>query len=622
MCGIFAVLGSARNPLPADAPARISRALDAIAHRGPDARGVHVSPDGAFALGHVRLSVIDTSASANQPFWSECGRHCIVFNGEIYNYVELAAELRAQGVAFRTSSDTEVLLKALMHWGMAALPRLNGMWAFVYGNAAEGRFIVARDRWGVKPLHMAQHDGRIVLCSEAKGIVAFMGETPGPDLDSIGLYLRFGVGGEHRASWFRGIGRFPVASAAACALGDAAPPRLEPSTYWSFPTQRVRMDDGDAVSRMRELLTDAVRIRLRSDVPVGLSLSGGLDSTAIAWLTARACGRSLETFTAWYEPRERSELPAAERIAGMFGHRSTAIPQADPSRTVDVLEDCVHHLDCGHLSTAIVPYMSLCRAARAHVTVMLEGQGADELLAGYPPFSLYAAIDRLGSGQAAEAWRAARQFVRLLGPGRAFLELVRNASRRVHLAQGRRWGAQRLLGEGARAGEDVEFPSITLSPHNLERELELSHRTCLTNLLQYGDAMSMSVNLETRCPFLDYRLVELCFGMTTDLIYRSGWTKWVLREAARGSLPDSICWSWRKEGFTNPTARVLREFVAARGLPHDALEAAIRTGLFTTALRDPGRALSLPDTILFRVFSALAWFQRTQLRGAPRLSAS
>ena len=619
MCGIFAVLGSPGSPLPMDAEGRVTRALDAIAHRGPDARGVHISPDRSFALGHVRLSVIDTSAAANQPFWSECGRHVLVFNGEIYNYVELAAELRELGAQFRTSSDTEVLLQALMRWGADAVPRLNGMWGFVYGNLGSGQFIVSRDRWGVKPLHMARHGGHVVLCSEAKGIVAYMGAAPEPDLDSIGLYLKYGVGGEHSRTWHQGIERFPVASSAVFAPGGRTASGLEPRPYWSYPTSRVRMEDRDASDRLLELLTDAVRIRLRSDVPVGLSLSGGLDSTSIAWITSQRCERTLETFTAWYEPRERSELPAAERIASLYGHRSTAIPQSDPAETVSVLEDCVHYLDCGHLSTAIVPYMQLCRAARRHVTVMLEGQGADELLAGYPPFSLYAAIDRLGAAHLGQAVQAARQYVRQLGPLRAVLELVRHASRRVHLAQGRRWGANRLLGPAALGSHDVQFPSITLSTGNLARELELSHRTCLTNLLQYGDAMSMSVNLETRCPFLDYRLVELCFGMSTDLIYRSGWTKWVLRQAASGSLPPEICWQWRKEGFTNPTARVLRDYVLQHGLPRDALDAAIRSGLFTEAMRGPGAALALPDTILFRVFSALAWFSRNHIRGAPRL---
>lgn len=566
--------------------------------------------------------MIDPSAAANQPFWSECGHHFLVFNGEIYNYVELAEELRALGVTFRTSSDTEVLLQALMRWGTDALPRLNGMWGFVYGDMARSQVIVSRDRWGVKPLHMARHEGRIVLCSEAKGIVAFMGQAPEPDIDSIGLYLRLGVGGERSQSWYRGIERFPIACGASFRLDGAGPGDLAPVPYWRYPAVRASMDDQSAIERFRELLADAVRIRLRSDVPVGLSLSGGLDSTSIAWITSQTWGHRLETFTAWYEPRERSELPTAERVAAMYGHRSTAIPQSDPADTVAVLEDCVHFLDCGHISTAIVPYMQLCRAARRHVTVMLEGQGADELLAGYPPFSMYAAIDRFRAGALGESWRAARQYLRMLGPSRALLELVLHASRTARLEQGRRWGANRLLGPAALAATDAEMPSVTLSPGNLARELELWHRTFLTNLLQYGDAMSMSVNLETRCPFLDYRLVELCFGMSTELLYRSGWTKWVLRLAAGGSLPDGICWSRRKEGFTNPTARVLRGYIAQHGLPREALDAAIRVGLFTPALRSRSAALALPDTTLYRVFSALLWFHQSQLRGAPRLAAS
>jgi asparagine synthase (glutamine-hydrolysing) len=209
MCGIFAIFAPPGERLPQDADQRVARALRGIRHRGPDASGVHVDVQGRWAVGHVRLSVIDVAASSNQPFWSACGSKFVVFNGEIYNYLELRADLEREGATFRTHSDTEVLLQALIHWGTECIDRFNGMWSFVYGDATTGSFVICRDRWGVKPLYTMVHHGMLLVCSEAKGLFAFTGAVPSPDLTSIGLFLKYSIGGESPASWFAGVSRFP-----------------------------------------------------------------------------------------------------------------------------------------------------------------------------------------------------------------------------------------------------------------------------------------------------------------------------------------------------------------------------------------------------------------------------
>lgn len=607
MCGIFAAISLGDSSLPTDTHERISRALQAIKHRGPDATGIECHHSGRLALGHVRLSVIDTSASADQPFWSECGKYVIAFNGEIYNYVELRQELEASGVRFRTQSDTEVLMQVMVTWGPEALNRLNGMWSFVFVDTVRMRALVSRDRWGVKPLYIARSAGTLLICSEAKGIIAYLGTCPPPNLESIGLYVKFGVGGEHDKSWFEGIDRFPSASFAEINLSSPVVQDLCPCRYWDYPRERRVSASEDDVAEFRHLLEDAVRIRLRSDVPLGLSLSGGLDSASIAWLTSTACGKHLDTFTSWFRPKELSELGAAQVIASKFGHESYPIEQAEPSQTLDLLQKCIYHLDGGHSSTALVPYMNLCRAAREQVTVMLEGQGADELLAGYPEFALHAAGDSIHNGRALKALNAVRHFGFTRSWSRMPLEILRAVSRPVYRRQAMRWGSHRLLGAQCDAVKAPELSAIMLDGKSLARSLEESHRKCLTNLLQYGDAISMSVNLEARCPFLDFRLVEFCFRLPMHEVYNNGVSKWILRAAASGSVPDQICWNRRKDGFTNPTTAALR---AIKGHPQylqRGLDIAVSQGIFANGNETLDNLHRLPDSIYYRVVSVMLW---------------
>lgn len=610
MCGILAAIPLRPEGLPAGSMSGAPAALRAIRHRGPDATGLHLDSRMRFALGHVRLSVQDVSSAADQPLWSDCGRYAVVFNGEIYNFVELRSELESLGCHFRTRSDTEVLLHALIRWGLDAVARFNGMWAFAFVDAGTGEVTISRDRWGVKPLYFADWQGVRGFCSEAKGLLALMGRVPAPDSGAVGLFLRFGIGGESERSWFSGIRRFPVGMTTRFRPDGS---EAETRACWEYPTARDIVDRQEAVVRLRGALSDSIRIRLRSDVPFGLSLSGGVDSSIIAWLASAEHGCRLDAFTAWHPPKECSELPRAELVAARFGHRLSPIMQDDDAETLENLRTCIYHLDAAHASPAIVPYLNLCRAARQCLTVMLEGQGADELLAGYQQFGLFAAIDAIHDVRLGRAVTSLAASCRDGGPWAAFQDFLRFTSRDLYIKQADRWGARRLLGESLRDADPGPLRRISvLSGDNLNEALLFWHRWNLTNLLQYGDAIAMSVNLETRCPFLDWRVVELGFRLSPDLLLNGGLGKHVLRTMGDGAVPDQVLWRRRKDGFPNPTIRVVCEEVRRAGWPREGLRCALDCGLLTPRISEPGSIAWLSPNAVFRIYSLLLWVEEFQ----------
>jgi asparagine synthase (glutamine-hydrolysing) len=607
MCGILAVFTKSGFRLPDDADARIDGALAAVSHRGPDARGKWIRKQRDVALGHVRLAILDLSPEGNQPFRSACGRYALVFNGEIFNYVELRGELEARGHEFRTSSDTEVLLAALIADGESAVKRLNGMWAFVFVDLQEGTAIVARDRWGVKPLFMWETEKQLVFASEAKSILAFSGRTFEPDMTSIGLYLKYSIGGEHSSSWFRGIDRFPQAHVAGVRWGGD---RLDwrRSRYWNYPSERSSISEGAARERLMALLTDALRIRLRSDVPVGLSLSGGLDSATLAYLARERFSVSLEAYTAWFEPRGKSEFDRAERVARMFGHTMHGVPPTGPSSVVRDLADCIYHLDAGNSSPAIVPYLNLCRSARTTLTVLLEGQGADELLFGYSYMFPFGALQFVRNGKFGRALEAIRGELQSDGWSRTLQEWIRYASTKIYSNQHLRWASDAIVSSEAHGAQNTDLSQLSFGQNAAHEALVLRHRTGLTNLLQYGDAISMAASLETRCPFLDYRLVEFGFSIPLNLLLRDGQGKWLLRSSLRQTLPQDVVWPKRKDGFSNDTVPSLRKIVRSCPRVNSGAALAMQHGLFSGKVASPQWLESLPDGPFFRVVSTMLWF--------------
>lgn len=554
MCGILGWFG--RHGV--DDVERFGAALDLLSHRGPDDRGVFVTQ--GVLLGHRRLSILDLSPAGHQPMVEPESGAVIVFNGEIYNHVELRAELEGLGHRFAGQSDTEVLLHALIEWGEGALPRLNGMWAFAFWQPAKQRLLLARDRFGVKPLYYLDGEAGLAFASEPKALLALFPEHRAVSepalLDFLGNNLLYARG----ESFYQGIHVLPPAHYAICEISTG---KLRLSRYWDYPANADEaLSAEDAVVQFDALLTDAVRLRLRSDVPVGLTLSGGLDSTSVLAAASPYSAKPLTCFTSIYSEGEMDELPWA-KLASDAVHApliAVSAPQAD---WLHALCKVVWHMDGPGYSPAVYPLWHLMQRARTEgVPVLLEGQGADEALAGYPQYAVLELLDYL-SGRSGQRRS-------LEGAGARMRALSRTFSLRWTLA----WSARELspallrwhrrrVGFESLMRKGVILPQLS---EHLERKdddpvrqrLLADHSlTILPGLLHYGDAVSMAHGVEARNPFMDYRLVEWMFRLPTKHRFIHNETKWVLREYLRahgqpliGNRPD-------KKGYPTPVGKWL-----------------------------------------------------------------
>ena len=374
MCGIAGIFNM-ESSAPVDR-SDVERMVATLVHRGPDAqRG---SPYEGAALGHARLSILDLRPEAHQPFESEDGAFSITYNGEIFNYVELRDELEAAGYRFRTRCDTEVLLNAYREWGAEVVSRLNGMWAFAILDRRRDELFCSRDRFGIKPFAYAHTSGRFVFASEIKALLAAEPGLASPNYAALAALLRSTRGYRLLESHFEGVFRLPPAHNLLVRRRG-----LQLERYWDYPCEPDESLAWDeAGERLRELLLDAVRLRMRSDVPVGTTLSSGLDSSSIACLLRTVYSEPHETFSAAYPGEAFDESKRARELSRSLQMTPHSIP-ALPEEFLPTLRSCVRHLEGASRTPAVLPLWNIMRQAREHVTVLLEGQGADELLAGY-----------------------------------------------------------------------------------------------------------------------------------------------------------------------------------------------------------------------------------------------
>ncbi|MGH7607946.1 MAG: asparagine synthase (glutamine-hydrolyzing), partial [Gemmatimonadales bacterium] len=490
----------------------LARMADSIAHRGPDDSGLYL--DHQVGFGFRRLSILDLSPTGHQPMSSDDGSLVIVFNGEIYNYIELRDELRAAGYRFRSTSDTEVLLAAYRHWGAGCLSRLNGMWAFVIHDRRRGVLFGARDRFGVKPLFVHRSRDCWLLASEIKAILAsglYQRET---NWEVAAEFLVHGALDETPATFYAGIEQVP----AGCAFELRVDGTWRQWTYWSLADIEPE-PVADIEGATAELLEDAVRLRLRSDVPVGVCLSGGLDSTAIICAMARqrdprAARRDARLLAfCYHDPAydERALIGDTLAQTGALLRRITLTPEAMWHSLIEVL----HFHDEPFVSgTPIAGFHLMKVAATNGVKVVLNGQGADEVFAGYSNYFPDYWETLLRSGQLARAWREIRTYAtaRRTSPGRLFL---RSLSRLLHhqlqrfapyRSRARARSRNRLARQGWFAPsfvdrlrtEDPGYAEPGLSAA-LRRSVE---RTPLPHYLRLEDRNSMAHGVEARVPFL------------------------------------------------------------------------------------------------------------------------
>ena len=568
MCGIAGIVAADR--LRPDESARLTAMRDVITHRGPDDAGIYL--DERAGLAHRRLSIVDLAAG-HQPLANEDESVWIVFNGEIYNHAAIRPTLEAHGHRYRTRSDTETIVHAYEQWGDACVERLRGMFAFAIWDTRRRRLLLARDRMGIKPLYWTITKNRLLFGSEIKAILQSGLVEPRPNDRGIPelLSTRYLSGAE---TLFKGIHRLMPGHVLVFENGVATT-----REWWDVPVG-VRspdvepLSDEEAVAQFRVKLEDAVRTRLMADVPLGMFLSGGLDSSAIAALMAGMIDRPLQTFSVAFKERAFNELEYAREVARATGADSHEIV-IDDKDFFGALPRLVWHEDEPIAHTSSVPLYFVSALAREHVTVVLTGEGSDELLAGYGKYL------RLSLN-----WRAGTVYERIVPqalrssvangvvpnlPGklgriakRTFLAMdrspeamffdnfasIRLADQRALLAPGLRAAATRGHAYGpSRAYFEKPNGHSTL----LDRLLYADIKTYLVELLMKQDQMSMATSIESRVPFLDHKLVEFAAQLPDEWKLRGFTTKRVLRESMKGLLPDSIL-NRPKMGFPVPFA--------------------------------------------------------------------
>ncbi len=560
MCGIAGFADTYRSDARAprnDADfALVHRMCEVIRHRGPDDEGIHVEP--GVGLGMRRLSIIDL-ATGHQPIHNEDRTVWLVFNGEIYNYRELRTELESAGHQFYTSSDTETIVHAYEHWGEAAFGRLRGMFGIALWDRPRQTLLLARDRAGIKPLHFVERHGRLFFGSEIKSLLAAGAIEREIDLEAMDHYLSFLYAPRDR-SFFKGVRKLPPGHFLRWRNGNP-----EIVKYWEISAaEPFRGSDGEAAAALRGVLADAVRSHMVSDVPLGAFLSGGVDSSIVVGLMAEASSRPIQTFSIGFDEPAFDELEHARTVAAHFGtdhHEFVVRPDG-----LAILDRLVEHFDEPFADSSAIPTWYVSEIARRHVTVVLSGDGGDELFGGYDrylPHPRVAQFDRL-------AVPGARTLAGALWPllphgarGKNFLRHVSRDDNGRYLdsvaffqpdekrglySSGVRQSLGLWSAEDALGAQFARFAS--LPAHS--RMMRFDFETYLPeDVLTKVDRMSMAHSIETRVPLLDNDVIDFAATLPAALKIRHGRRKHVLKEAARTLLPPGIV-DRKKQGFGIP----------------------------------------------------------------------
>jgi asparagine synthase (glutamine-hydrolysing) len=564
MCGIFGYWNRARQPLSADV---LSAMAQTLVHRGPDDEGIWHQPHRGVAIGNRRLSIIDLGGG-HQPFVSDDGQIAVVQNGEIFNYIELAADLRRQGVQLKTASDTEVILRLYEREGIGFVSKLNGMFAIAIDDAREDAMYLVRDRIGVKPLYIADDGQTVAFGSEIKAIrpaVPVNGTQFAIDIEAIHHYLTFNY---IPAPWtaFQGVRHVMPGTWMKFSRRGA----VETRRWWSLADQREQDFTFDAwAEEFMATLDDATRIRLRADVPWGAFLSGGVDSSTIVGLMARHVDRPVKTFCIGFADPRYDESAFALQAAQRFGcdHTSEVAELNMLARWPLVL----HHLDQPHGDASFMPTLRVSELAARHVKVVLTGDGGDELFAGYDKYAAFFARPDASTVPQAGFERAYFDSISLFSP---------EAKRALY-----RPAIRRQLG-GVDSFTAAAKPWFEESQHfdRINQTLYLDMQLLLSgNNLVKPDRMGMAVSIEARTPFLDWRMMELAFrsrGHTK--LSATGDKKHWFKKAAAPLIGDELAYR-KKQMFTVPIGEWfkgerhawLRETLGSSGFLEQTFERAV-----------------------------------------------
>lgn len=572
MCGILGTL-SFKDQI--SNPDLISSMSELIRHRGPDSDGNFIDESNKVALGFRRLAILDLSEAGKQPMASEDGRYFLVFNGEIYNHNELRSELVTLGYTFRSSTDSEVILAAYQEWGTNCLQKFNGMWGLAIWDKNKEELFCARDRFGIKPLYYHQNSNRLIFASEIKALFTDP-ETPcKPNERSVYAYLAFQQVQFGKDTFFEEIkqllpSHFMLVSKNGTKI----------QKYWdiNFENFQSQISDSDAIEGFRNLFFDSVRLRLQGDVPVGTCLSGGLDSSAIVGVANKIIttedknsrginiGDKQKTFSACYEDKRFDERQWIKPVIDFTGAESNYIFPRGIGLITD-LEKMLWHQEEPVAGSSLYAQWCVMRDAKEKgVTVMLDGQGGDEVMGGYQRYYWRHLAGLLRGSE----YKKLVAILREENAGTMKKKGVKDIagiliSALPHNAQAQatflRRGKQPWLGQGLR--EQLNYrPSLKTSLHPtwLGQHLYSDiYATCLPALLKYEDRSSMAHSIEARVPFLDHRLVEYMINLPDHLKIRDGNMKWLLRTALKDELPIEIKQRRNKIGFGTPETTWFKE---------------------------------------------------------------
>ncbi len=565
MCGITGIINFNKKPVERKMLQKMTRVLS---HRGPDDEGIFVEKN--VGLGHRRLSIIDLTKAGHQPMFYDGKNLAIVYNGEIYNYLEIRQELQKKGYKFKSQTDTEVILASYQEWGTDCLQKFNGMWALAIYDKKKNIIFCARDRLGVKPFYYFLDKNKFVFASEIKGILAHPEIKAKENERIVWDYLVCGFVDHREETFFKGIKELRGGYCLKMQIRNA---RYEMRKYWDVDaeTQTIFKKDSEYAEKFKELFLDSVKLRLRSDVPIGTCLSGGLDSSAIVCAVNEFLldagkinqgGQWQKTFSSVYDKKKYPGCDEREFINEVI--KKTKVKShlifPDDKKIIQEIDKVIYHQDYPFNSTSIYAQWNVFRlAAKNKVKVMLDGQGSDELLAGYHPyFGIYFAkllknfqLLKFASEILSYSKNHQRSIVTVFNSlfldsakrgifGPLFSRLLKN-----------RWQEYDLFMPEWR-NKFQPFKVVGTTNDIFKKALYHSLKNGLASLLRYEDRDSMAFSIESRVPFLDYRLVEFIYSLSDDQKIRDGQTKWVMRQALKGILPEKIRIRQDKIGFATP----------------------------------------------------------------------
>jgi asparagine synthase (glutamine-hydrolysing) len=562
MCGIAGIISRDRNI----DHERLQSMAAQLYHRGPEGKGDYKDPDGYAGFAHTRLCIIDRSDSAAQPL-QYLDRYHIIHNGELYNYLEIRSLLEKKGHRFRSSSDTEVIVASYAEWGSDCLQYFNGMFAFAIWDEKEKNFFAARDRFGEKPFFYNYTNGELVFGSEMKalwaaGISTEVKEGMVYNFLTIDYTSNPGDPGE---TFFKNVHKLPAAS-----FLEFSPAKNEPciEKYWQvYPGDNISISADNAVGEFQQLLGESVRLRMRSDVAVGTSLSGGLDSSSVVALCDKAGSEAYthKCFTSSFPGFEKDETQFASIVASRFrlDHYLSTIESNDVVRTMDSM---MKFQEEPVLSASPLLQFRLYETAKRNgVTVLLDGQGADETLAGYKKYfrwywqALYR-DKKLKKSRELEKARALDN-QEAFGWKNKLAAVMPDFAAAMQLSVRARSAARRDdIHPELKSSEKKHF-YYTLPP-SFDLNSMLHFNTFvygLEELLRMADRNSMAHATEVRLPFLDHKLVEFLFSLPADIKIRDGWSKWLLRKSVENTIPPEIVWRKDKIGFEPPQKQWMQQ---------------------------------------------------------------